>query len=579
MTNFKNVMIKLTVCFTFIISILLIFALFAHSTNVGPKNIIIMISDGCGYNHIDAASIYQHGKTNAYVYHKFPIRYGMSTYMSGGSYDPARALTQFNYVMSGYTDSAAAATSISTGLKTYSAAIGVSVDRRPAKHLLERAEEMGKATGVVSSVQLSHATPAGFVAHNVSRNNYDQIAKEMILDSKIDVIMGCGNPMFNDNGKPATMTYNYVGGKAVWDGLLAGKIQFDLNGDGIPDNSLEDADGDGSPDAWTLVQELSEFRALMTGPTPKRVIGVPQAHTTLQQRRSSPAFNENVPTLVEMTRAALNILDNDPEGLFLMIEGGAVDWAAHDNNSIRTIEEQIDFNNAVQAVVDWVELNSSWSETIVIVTADHETGYLTGPNSGPGPDWKPIANNGQGNLPGMKWNSGNHTNSLVPFFANGVGANLFTIYANETDPVRGKYIDNIEIAHAIFRLMEMPVANVDVVALEPKAKKNTTMGDIKLAALRSELLQNYPNPFNPETIIPFILQDTADVVIQIYNTSGTLVRKLELGQKSPGQYINKSDAAHWDGKNEMGEQVTSGIYFYAIQAGEFADMKKMIITK
>ena len=94
-----------------------------------------------------------------------------------------------------------------------------------------------------------------------------------------------------------------------------------------------------------------------------------------------------MPTLTEMSLAALNVLDNDPDGLYLMIEGGAVDWAAHANQSGRMIEEAIEFERAVEAVLDWVQTNSNWGETLLIVTGDHETGYLTGPDSGqfPGP--------------------------------------------------------------------------------------------------------------------------------------------------------------------------------------------------
>ena len=82
---------------------------------------------------------------------------------------------------------------------------------------------------------------------------------------------------------------------------------------------------------------------------------------------SGVAFNPNVPSLETMTRGALAYLSQDPNGFFVMIEGGAVDWAAHANNTARIIEEQVDFNRSVAAVVEWVEQNSSWDETLVIV--------------------------------------------------------------------------------------------------------------------------------------------------------------------------------------------------------------------
>ena len=153
-----------------------------------------------------------------------------------------------------------------------------------------------------------------------------------------------------------------------------------------------------------------------------------------------------------MTKAALNILDDDPDGIFLMVEGGAVDWASHANQSGRLIEEQIDFDNAVEAVVDWVQRNSNWGETLLVVTGDHECGYLTGPGSDP--SWEPVVNNGEGALPGLEWHSGNHTNSLIPFFAKGDAARLLRYFADKLDPVRGPYLDNSEMGAALFLTMD-----------------------------------------------------------------------------------------------------------------------------
>jgi len=95
----------------------------------------------------------------------------------------------------------------------------------------------------------------------------------------------------------------------------------------------------------------------------------------------------------------------------------------------------------------------------------------------------------------------------------------------------------------------------------------------------TKLLTNYPNPFNPETWIPYELSKDTDVAIKIYSSSGQLVRSLELGHKMAGFYSSKDKAAHWDGKNEVGEQVSSGIYFYNIQAGDYKDIRKMVIMK
>jgi flagellar hook assembly protein FlgD len=93
------------------------------------------------------------------------------------------------------------------------------------------------------------------------------------------------------------------------------------------------------------------------------------------------------------------------------------------------------------------------------------------------------------------------------------------------------------------------------------------------------LLQNFPNPFNPETWLPYELASDANVMIWIYNSSGDLVRRLSPGRQEAGSYITRDRAAYWDGRNEAGEQVASGILFYTIQAGEFAATKKMVVAR
>ena len=93
------------------------------------------------------------------------------------------------------------------------------------------------------------------------------------------------------------------------------------------------------------------------------------------------------------------------------------------------------------------------------------------------------------------------------------------------------------------------------------------------------LLTNYPNPFNPETWIPYQLREAADVQISIYDPRGVLVRQLSLGHQVAGQYVSRSRAAFWDGRNEVGEPVASGLYFYTLTAGDFSATRKMLIVK
>lgn len=173
-----------------------------------------------------------------------------------------------------------------------------------------------------------------------------------------------------------------------------------------------------------------------------------------------------------MTRGALRVLARNPRGFFLMVEGGAVDWANHANNLGRMIEEQIDFNHAVEAVVDWIALNGGWQENLLIVTSDHECGMLWGPGSyidkdGNGHydhevdvfvDWMPIENNGIGNLPGVQYGSGVHTNALVPLYAHGAGAHALRHTLDGRDigaalfwNFSGGYVDNTDIFFLMMR--------------------------------------------------------------------------------------------------------------------------------
>jgi alkaline phosphatase len=446
-------------------------------SNAKAKNVIIMIADGAGFNQYLATDYYQYGRAGKQVYENFPFQAAVSTYeWEWATYTPD-GLTPLTYAIYGYdtnlywsdfnygkqtnplnpayinnsTDSASAATAMATGRKTKDGVIGYAFDESMSlisvPNIVEYAKSQGRSTGVITSVPFSHATPAGFVAHNISRDNYAAIANEMIYNSKADVIMGCSAPDYGYNGEfPYAGNTKYVGGATTWADIN------DANG------ALgADADGDGNPDAWTLIRDKSQFEAMATGATPKRVLGIPKVYQSLQYYRNpmySPAdayvdpFIPNMPTLVDMTKAAINVLDNNEKGFFLMVEGGAVDWAEHFNQQGRAIEEQVDFNHAVEAVVNWVQKNSNWGETMLIVTADHETGYVWGPGSNP--TFESIVNNGAGEMPGMQYygDIGGfnwHSNSLVPIFAKGDAARLINGYADEMDLVRGPYIDNTEI--------------------------------------------------------------------------------------------------------------------------------------
>lgn len=431
-----------------------------------PRNVILFVADGCGYYHVDAASLYQYGRTGAQVYESFPLRTAMSTYkVTCNSYRPVTAWTDFAYVDLLPTSSAAAATAMSTGHKSREY-LGLDMDGNWLEHTTERVKALGKSAGVITSVQVSDATPAGFVAHHDDRTEFAIVAQQMLLDSRLDVLMGCGNPYYDDDGQPgAPVFFDYVGGQLCWNGLVAGRTDFDLDGDGTPDNRVEDSDGDGQPDAWTLIQSLSAFRNLMQGTPPRRVLGIPQVFRALQCYRGGDMnadpyvvpFNDNVPTLAEMTTGALNVLDGNANGFFLMVEGGEVDRTATLNATGRMIESEIGVNRAIEAAVTWIETHGGWDETLLIVTGDHECGHLAGPGSGGTPPvWNPLVNHGAGHVPGLTWYSTEHTNSLIPFYAKGPGIDQLARYADEQDPVRGRFLNNTEIGQCLLRMHPTP---------------------------------------------------------------------------------------------------------------------------
>jgi hypothetical protein len=104
-------------------------------------------------------------------------------------------------------------------------------------------------------------------------------------------------------------------------------------------------------------------------------------------------------------------------------------------------------------------------------------------------------------------------------------------------------------------------------------------GIVNILPLHTALRQNYPNPFNPETWIPYQLADAADVTLEIYSITGSLIKSINLGRKEAGAYMTKEKTICWDGRNEVGEKVASGVYFYTLRAGEFCATRRMVIVK
>ncbi|MDN3563568.1 alkaline phosphatase [Paeniroseomonas aquatica] len=440
------------------------------------KNVILMIADGAGANTLEATRLYLQGLpagderggsagslvvdgpgfTNA-----MQSVYPLDTRTTPGSdeqnpdvvYDPTqnydatpvaginaagylRAFAGYDWNRATYPDSGNTASAISDGQKTYNNAINVDGSGDAQFSTAELAHSLGKATGVVSTVQVSDATPAaGGGAHNVARSNAQDIAAEMFGAGILDVIAGTGNPDFNDDGQArATPNYQWIGPN-VWNALK--------------DGSYTSSDGG----SWNLLQDRADIIAAGTGaPTDERLAILVEAFTGSNFYRaggSPPGETEipfsvprldSSPTLTELSAAALNRLNADEDGLYVSIEGGAVDRAMHANNFGRMIEEYVDFNDAVKFVVDWVnseESRATFADTLLIVTADHDH-LLFGPDGATIP-YQPVLPDQDGDgVPEYAWFSNNHSNQLVPLYTAGANAGDTLVLSDQVDVVRNE---------------------------------------------------------------------------------------------------------------------------------------------
>ncbi len=271
------------------------------------------------------------------------------------------------------TDSAAGATAFSTGKKTFNGGVGMDKDSAFSKTIIEEAMKQGYATGLVATSTIVHATPAAFVAHVDDRYKYEDIAKFFLLNS-VDYFVGGGKQFFRERE----------------DGLnLLTMLQ---------DKGYVLSDYEKEPFREVAVDFERKFGYFTAEKDPMK-------------------FDEGRDYLVPASKQApLFLKRRSDKGFFLMIEGSQIDWGGHDNDSEYIISEMIDFDNAIGAVMDFAREDG---ETLVIVTADHETGgYAI--NKGSTRD----------SIIG-RFTTEDHTASLIPVFAYGPGADLFGgIYEN-----------------------------------------------------------------------------------------------------------------------------------------------------
>lgn len=336
------------------------FSLLENVEGSEVKNIILMIGDGMGLGHVAMSRFYAVGANGRLTMERFPITSFVCTHS----------------VKHLVTDSAAAATAMSTGVKTINKMIGVNPDVQELPTVLERAEAKGLSTGLVATSTVTHATPASFAAHEKKRSDEKEIAEDMTA-SGVDVLLGGGREYF------------------------AGPDDSESKRD---DRDLFKEFADHGYDTVTTRED-------MLASTGDKLVGLFEYHALTSEG--------DEPTLREMTAKALDILSRNEDGFFLMVEGSQIDWAAHDNDPDGIVYHTLHFDLAIREALDFAKKDG---QTLILVTADHETGGVTIP---------------KGDLDGsdldIEFSTGHHTATPVPLFAFGPSAERFSGMMDNTD--------------------------------------------------------------------------------------------------------------------------------------------------
>jgi alkaline phosphatase len=435
------------------------------------KHIILFIGDGMQAEHEVATSRYLFGKDFALSFHQMPYEgnvttwdvstynkyaplYGAAPYSAKAivpvvGYDPSKGGIlpyplqttgfDFNYFSQGgkwfATDSASAGTAWATGYKTDDGNLAW-LPGDPGDGKLKTVAEIlrdmrGFSIGVVSTVPFTHATPAAHVSHNASRNNYPAIAEEILKTVKPDVVIGGGHrgwggnyvsqPLMQEFQNGLNPDYLYVERKAgvagapallqgAVDAVKSGKKLFGLfGGAGGNFESPMPVNNPGNP---------AIVRATM----------------------------EN-PLLSETIEPALKVLSQDPDGFFVMIEQGDIDWAAHANDFPRIVGTTWDLHMAVEAAMKYIDKpgdDVNWGNTLLLVTSDHGNSYLRlnpeAPMSAGEMPTKPELNTK------ISFATGSHTNELTRLYGKGHAIGHLNKYEGEWYPCT-KIIDNTQIFH------------------------------------------------------------------------------------------------------------------------------------
>ena len=486
------------------------------------KHVIFFIGDGMSAESEVAASRYLTGRDDGLAWQSLPAHAYVATWdvtaynararqagrppYSRSSFDPsvgydvrtfgARPLAgpgvTGRFPPGAATDSASAATALATGCKTDSGNIAWLPGDPPDGALTTILEDLrartGAAIGVISTVPFDHATPAAFVSHNTSRSAYYTglkgykglgIADEIVLQTKPDVVIGGGSPLLDNPGFDTKKGYI---SESLYRKLQASTDYVLVERRTGQDGGLALAEG-----AKRAAAEGRKLFGLFGGRGGN--FEVPRVEDSPGHPRVTPGSDEN-PTLAEAAEAALGFLARNPKGFFLMIEQGDIDWANHDNDYRGMIGAVADLDAAVRAALAFVDRpgdDVDWTNTVLLVTADHATGGLLlepGRTLGPGdlpredarvdekgePPAKIGSDRGPANGPVIKkpeypspydypdgdvsYGTAGHTNELVDLAVVGAAAPEFMRLRGAWYP--GPILDNTQINAALRRALSLP---------------------------------------------------------------------------------------------------------------------------
>ena len=464
------------------------------------KHILLFIGDGMQLTHEIAASRYLNGRDDALSFHRLPYRafvatWDVTTYdgnaraCSAPAYDPQGFDPLVGYdpgrggrmpfplqpggVDEAYfnppppaaahaADSASAATALATGFKTESGRIAWAPGGSPNGALETIAERLraqkGFAIGVVSTVPFSHATPAAFVSHHVSRSGTREIGAEIIHAFQPEVVIGGGHPGSGQGGRSADYSY------------LRREDHAFLKTPG-PDNPYEFVERRAGVDGGERLAAAARSAAAQgrklfglfggagggfESPRPRDLPGAPGVERAAAED----------PLLSDAVLAALTVLGGDPEGFFAVFEQGGIDWANHDNDFRRMVGTVWDLHTAVAAAVDFIDRPGDaidWSNTLLIVTADHAHARLRlnavlaagdlPEQEGRCGDGGPVCT-----YPGKEvgYHGTRHTNELVTLYARGGAAAAGCGRAEGLWYPGTRIIDNTQLFHLMAAAAGVP---------------------------------------------------------------------------------------------------------------------------